>query len=847
MTAPRSLLIILLLALPRAAAAQVPVTPLSGESPTQGVRLPAPTVAGVADATAVQINPAGLALLPSWSAVLHHAEISREGRLAGGGDALMFGSPLPLLPYIAAGVGLSWLRPSEATGYADSVQLSFALAARYRDKVGLGASVSTFISDDDPDLDGLATVDLGLWFHPFEWAGAALVVHDLTTPKYGGVPLQRRYDLELSARPLRNDRLEIGVGVRLGERRLELDPRLRLAGEPLAGLSLFAEVEALNRDFNRNGDKDWDFRATVGVGLRWERLGFAVSTTLVRPMDSRGTGPLSNSAATSAYQGVGATVSVQGSRSRPLFNLDRRLLLVDLSKVKGDRALVKLVGLLGEVERRDDMAGLLLKVDDLSMGWSGVQELRRWIKRLTAKGKKTVAYMSAAGVREYYLAAAASHVLLDPAGGIRVQGLSLRSLYFRGLLDRVGASPQFVKIAEFKSAPEQYTRAAASPAARQVRRAIIDDLMGQFTTDLAADRKKTAKQVTEILDRGPFTPPLAMTEGLVDELVPPSELDQALKEVCDCVVVRADTLKRSPDRWKVGDGIAVILLEGDIVSGKSQRVPLLDLNLVGDRTIIAALQWARAEPRVRGVVVRVNSPGGSALASRHMWREVRRLAESKPVVVSMGDMAASGGYYVAAGGARILAQPATITGSIGIFTGKFDLSGLMKTLGVTVDGEARGKRALMDSYTRPYTAEERKAILDRLQYYYRQFLAAVAAGRAGWTQDRVHELARGRVWTGRQALQNGLADAEGGIEDALQEVRSMAGISTDRPLHTFILPRKSMGLLDRALGAIGLKASPVSELIPRQALDLLRKLPGVLLRASSGEPLARMPEELILP
>ena len=848
MRCSRPLLLAVLLLAPLPAHGQRPLTPLSGEPPTQGVRLSSLSLTAVNDASAVQVNPAGLALLPEWSAMLHHAEISREGRLAGGGDVVMAASPLPLLDFLSVGVGLSWLRPAEATGYGDSVKLSLALAARYKQLLGVGLSYHHLFSHDDPLVDGIDTVDLGLWLHPLPWIGGALVVRDLNTPTYGGLPLQRRWQAELSGRPLGNDRLEISAGVSLGERRLELDPRVVLAGEPVAGLRLFGAMEGLRRDFNRDGHDSWDWRATVGVGVHWERLGFALSTTLATPMDAELEGPLAHRAARSVYQAVGATLTVNGRRSEPLFNLRQRLLLVDLSKVKGDRSLLKLVQLLQQVERRDDLAGVLFKVDNLQMGWSGVQELRAWLKRLRRAGKKTLAFLIAAGTKEVYLASAAARVLQDPAGGLRLQGLSLRSLYFRGLLDKVGASPQFVRIPEFKSAPEQYTRAGPSPSARKVRRSLVDDLFGQLCDDLAADRGKTPDDMKALMDQGPFTPPQALAAGLVDELVNPQELNKAIEQTCDCQLVRADTLKRRTGRWKVDDGVAVLLVEGDIVSGESMRVPLLDLKLVGDRTIIQSLEWARSERRVRAVVIRVNSPGGSALASHQMWREVRRLAEAKPVVISMGDTAASGGYYIAAGGAYILAQPATITGSIGIFTGKFDLSGLMKMLGITTDGEVRGKRALLEAFDRPYSAEERRVILDRLQYYYRQFLDAVAVGR-GWTQDKVHNLARGRVWTGRQAVQNGLADAEGGLTQALEEARRRAGIPEGKPMATFVLPPKKTGILNQALDAIGLRSgvNDSASLIPAQARRLLGKLPGVLLKARSGEPLARMPHEVLLP
>jgi protease-4 len=212
----------------------------------------------------------------------------------------------------------------------------------------------------------------------------------------------------------------------------------------------------------------------------------------------------------------------------------------------------------------------------------------------------------------------------------------------------------------------------------------------------------------------------------------------------------------------------------------------------------------------------------------------------------MGDMAASGGYYVAAGGERIYAQPGTLTGSIGIFSGKFDVSALMRRLGISSEAISAGKRALMDNFDRPYTAEERSFVLEQLQYYYRAFLAAVSAGRH-MTQDQVHAVGRGRVWTGGQARAQRLVDAEGGLVDALEEARRLAGIDADRPLREVVLPEEQKGLIGRALDLLGGHATAGQELLPRALVGAARGILPVLLRARAGEPLARVPYHIELP
>jgi protease-4 len=838
-------LLLLLVVLPSSTVhGRQPTTPLGGEPPTAGVRLDAPSLLADVDPSGVEVNPASVALLPSWALMYRHTNLRDGGRFGGTGDAVLFGTPLPYLKSMALGFGFQWLRPPDAIGYADSVKLSLAFALRMKG-ISLGLGYHGFIADNDSALDGLDALDVGLTLRPFEWAGVGFVVRDLNTPVYAGLPLQRVYDLELTGRPLSTDRLQVGLGLRIGERRGDLDPYFRVEVEPLTGVRLTGGVELVRRDFHRTGETLNDVRGVVGLGLNLEKIGLAFSTFLGREMDS-GPGPLGGSTARSAYQGFGLTLRLNGARKEPLFTTRGKLLLLELTDELNERRWVKAVLLLREVERRRDLQGVLLNIDGLQCGWAQAQELRRWLRRLRKAGKESYVYLRAPDDRGYYVAAAADKVLLDPGGGIRLDGLVFRTLYFRGLLDLVGANPQFVKIAEFKSAPEAFTERTASPAARKVREALLNDIYGQLLHDIASDRKKTAVKMREIIDQGPYTPPRALAAGLVDRLVAPDELKSTVKKMSGAKLIKPSSLGKTRRRWPVGPAIAVVLVEGDIVRGKSVNIPLLGRRMVGDQTITEAVRRVRTNDSIKAVVIRVNSPGGSAMASDSMWREIRRTAKVKPVVISMGDIAASGGYYVAAGGSRILAEPATLTGSIGIYTGKFDLSGVMKHIGVSLDISARGKRAAMEGFERPYTKDERRFILERLQYYYRSFLRAVSGARK-MTQDKVHKVARGRVWTGRQARGKGLVDEHGGLMEAIEEAQRRAGLPLERQVQFQVLPRPKKGLLSRLLSLTGrAEDRPLNKIVPAALRKLLRALPPVLLRARSGEPLARMPYTILV-
>jgi protease-4 len=805
----------------------------------------APAVVGRSDASAVEVNPAALAQLRSWSLRLVHSEMRKDGRIQGTGTAFFAAAPLSLYRRLVFGTSVQWIRPVDAIGYPDTVKLSLAAALRIRPWLTFGLGYHRFFAEDSAAIDDLNTLDVGLVVTPLTWLSLGLSLRNVTTPDFAGLPLQRVYDIEAALRPLRNRRLELALGVRIGERRARFDPRVRLRAFIARGFEVFARAEMLWRDFERNGGEKPDLRVSTGLEVSFERLSVAIAGVFGRSFSAdSSSGPIAASSGTrSGLQGGQVAVELRGERRTPLFETKRKLLVLSIGKKLDARKLVALHGVLVRLKNRRDVSGVLIRLEDTSMGWATAQELVGWIHKLRAAKKKVAVYLEATGMRGYYVASAADAVWLDPAGQIMLSGVVSSRMYLRGLFEKLSVKPNFVRIAEYKTAPESFTRTGPSKQSLQVRNSLLDQIYNALLVEIARARKLTVNKVRELVDRGPFVPSEALSAKLVDALVPPAKLNQKAARWAGAKVTSPSKIFRRWPRWHGDPKIAVIAIEGDIVRGKSSTVPLLGTRVVGDKTIVAALDWARGRSSVRAVVLRIDSPGGSAFASDHIWRAVRRLRKKKPVIVSMGDVAASGGYFAAAGGHQILAMPATITGSIGIYVGKFDLSGLLTRVGVNIDVLTRGKRALLRAFTRSFSEEERKVVKKRLRYYYNAFVSAVAAGRP-LSAKQVDAVARGRVWSGEQAKKVKLVDRLGSLSDAIITAKKRAGLS-GKHARLVVLPSPKKSLLTRALGLLSRnKAQVTSSAIPPIVRSLFRSIPPALWYARVHEPLMRLPYTL---
>jgi protease-4 len=468
---------------------------------------------------------------------------------------------------------------------------------------------------------------------------------------------------------------------------------------------------------------------------------------------------------------------------------------------------------------------LVVKVGGSRIGLAKTQELRGAITDFRQSGKLTVAWAETFGdfVRgnlPYYLATGFDRIYVQPSGTLGLTGVAVEQVFLRGALEKLGIDFQSAKRYEYKSAADPLTETGFTGPAREAAQRLTESVTEQLIAAIADGRHKTPEQARELLGRGPFLAQQALDEGLVDALYYRDEVyEQVHKEAgLDATLLylqryqRTHALTDLPRRVQSLQKshherfVAMIYAQGPIRHGRSGRGPGPGGGGMGSDTVSAALRAAGADERARAVVLRVNSPGGSATASDVIWREVVRVrAAGKPVVVSMGDVAASGGYFISAPADVIVTQPGTITGSIGVILGKPVLREMFGRAGVNAETVAEAENATMFSSSRPFSDDEWERINVWLDAVYEDFTKKVADGRR-LSADRVHELARGRVWTGADAVANGLADETGGMHDAIAIARTRAGLPDDAPVRVY--PR--LGPLDQLRPAESSEVRPAA-------------------------------------
>ena len=470
----------------------------------------------------------------------------------------------------------------------------------------------------------------------------------------------------------------------------------------------------------------------------------------------------------------------------------------------------------------DRVQALVVKVGGGRIGLAKIQELREAVQDFRQSGKLTVAWAETFGdfVRgnlPYYLATGFDRIYLQPSGTLGLTGVAVEQVFLHDALEKLGIDFQSAKRHEYKSAADQLTETGFTGPAREAAARLTESVAEQLTTAIAESRNKTPEQARELLQRGPFLAPQALEEGLVDGLGYRDEVyDQLHKEAGpDATLLYLQRYQRShaltdlPRRLQKNPHerfVAMVYAHGAIRHGRSGRGGPGGGGGMGSDTVAAALRAAAADERARAVVLRVNSPGGSYTASDVIWREVVRVrAAGKPVVVSMGDVAASGGYFISAPADVIVAQPGTITGSIGVILGKPVLRDMFGRAGVHTDTVAEGANATMFSSSRPFSDEEWERINVWLDAVYADFTGKVAAGRR-MSAERVHELGRGQVWTGADAVANGLADETGGMSDAIAVARKRGGLPDSAPVRVY--PR--LGPLDQLRPAESSEARPAA-------------------------------------
>jgi protease-4 len=428
----------------------------------------------------------------------------------------------------------------------------------------------------------------------------------------------------------------------------------------------------------------------------------------------------------------------------------------------------------------DEIDVLFLNIGNLKCGLGKTEELSDAVKYFRSRGKKVVSYIATPNNLGYLLASASDRVIIPPISQLNLIGLRANLMTIKGLMDKVGVEAEFERVEDYKSAPEMFMFDRPTEPHREQINRILDNLYGEMVDAIAANRGLTADSVRTLIDKGPLTSADAVAFGLVDEL---SYLDDALDNYADSagggfrlrrgkISLRSYvTREEYHDRWGEPDYLALVIADGDIKSGKSG-------GHIGDYEMLGALKKARQDGRVKGVVLRVNSPGGSALASDLIWNEIEKTVEKKPVVISMSNVAASGGYYISSIDSEILVDRNTITGSIGVYGGKVNVSELLDKVGIYTETYHRGQNAAVYSPYQPFTEDQRRQLKDHMLLFYRHFTEKVGQAR-GLSADSVDNLGQGRVWTGTEAVANGLADNIGGIHRAILALCEKSGVNKE--------------------------------------------------------------------
>jgi protease IV len=485
--------------------------------------------------------------------------------------------------------------------------------------------------------------------------------------------------------------------------------------------------------------------------------------------------------------------------------------------------------------------------------WGKVQEVRDAVLDFKKSGKPVYAYLEYGGDREYYLATAADKVFLMPSTALDLVGVATYELFLRGTLDKIGAIPDLHRIGQYKTAVNTFKEKGYTAAHKEMDESMNRDLYEQIVRGIADGRKKDEADVRTLVDQGPFLPEDALAAGLVDEVAYEDQVDDKLRAGEPRRRLDGDDYARvslSSLGLNRGPRIAVIYASGTINGGKSGYDPVNGA-VLGSETLIEYIRQARRDSSVRAIVLRIDSPGGSTTASDAIWRELvvtKTERADRPLVVSMSDLAASGGYYIAMPAQVIVAQPSTLTGSIGIFGGKFVTGGVYEKLGAKIESTSVGRHAEINGPARPYNAEELKKLEEQLQSFYDQFVEKVAESRHS-TPEKIDAIAQGRVWTGRQARQNGLVDDLGGLDRAVALAKQRAKIAADSDVEIVVYPpRKSFYelLSDQLTGTSDSAQSAavtawLSANLSRGEIEALRIMRGPFAMFRRGEPLALLP------
>ena len=433
---------------------------------------------------------------------------------------------------------------------------------------------------------------------------------------------------------------------------------------------------------------------------------------------------------------------------------------------------------------------ILLEPRAVSAGWAKLEEMRQELLDFKKSGKPIYAYLQSPSSREYYLASVADKIYVSPDDMLDLKGFLLEEMYYKNTLEKLGVQVEVDHIGKYKDAGDSFTKTGMTPETREVLNQVLDQIYNSFCSSVGQSRHLSADQVKALLDAGPFMGTQAKTNGLIDELAYEDQVYGDLKRKVGDGELNKVSIKTyfraAPGK---GDRIAMLVGEGEIVRGDPQEGFGESATNISSGGFARVVRQVRNDSSIKGVIVRIDSPGGDSVASDEILHELKMLSAAKPVAISMSDYAASGGYFMSMTGDPIVSYPNTLTGSIGVLYVRPNLKGLFDKLGITEDQISRGKLANLDDTTQPLSDAGRAKLHESIEATYKSFVGKVAASRKK-TFDQIDSLAQGHVWMGAQAKENGLVDQLGGLSEAVEVVRKKAGLAAGGDTNLVMFPAR---------------------------------------------------------
>jgi len=510
-----------------------------------------------------------------------------------------------------------------------------------------------------------------------------------------------------------------------------------------------------------------------------------------------------------------------------------------------------------KVDKR--ITAVLLDIDMSETGWAKSEEIRSAIEDFRTSGKPIYAYMETGLNKDYYIATACDKIFVPPPGELFTIGLAADVMFFRGSLDKLGIYPDMYQIGKYKSAGDTFTQKQMTDAHREYINSMLDDLYGRYLDGISKARKKSVDEVKALIDEAPYSAAKAKEIGLIDGALYHDDVEKELKkrlgykDTDDLHIARGGDYKQITQEslgLNKGEKIAIVYASGDITSGRS-TFSGNGQETIGSDSLVKTINDVRDDRSIKAIVLRIDSPGGSGLASDIIWRAIEAAKAKKPIVVSMSDVAASGGYYIACNANKIVAEPSTITGSIGVVGGKPVLKGFYDWIGVSNEYVMRGKNAGMFRESEKFSDTERAKFQEFLKNTYDDFTSKVAKGR-GKEQTYIDSIGQGRVWTGFQGKERGLVDEYGGLDKAIELAKQLANIPADKGIQRVILPQpptflqQLMNLDDEGGDQASIEAKQRASMLSALPDDVRQTLryAQLLDRASKGEAIYLMPFRL---